>query len=152
MLMVGSIIFGGVMERSGVMDLFPSELGNIWVTVAALTVMLVIIGMIMDPYGAIILVSATIAPVAYHNNVNPVHFWMMVLVAFELGYLSPPVALNQLLTRQVVGEAEFEKARAEVADDPSFWRRHEALLLPITVMGTSLLLVAFIPLIFIHVF
>ena len=152
MLMVGSIIFGGVMERSGVMELFPSELGNIWMTVAALTIMLVIIGMIMDPYGAIILVSATIAPVAYHNNVNPVHFWMMVLVAFELGYLSPPVALNQLLTRQVVGEAEFEKAREEVKNDPSFWRRHEALLLPIAVMGTSLLLVAFAPLVFMHVF
>ncbi|RJS91203.1 TRAP transporter large permease subunit [Salinisphaera sp. Q1T1-3] len=152
LLMVLSIIFGGVMERSGVMDLFPNQLGNIWLATAALVVMLVIIGMIMDPYGAIILVSATLAPVAYDNGVNPVHFWMMVLVAFELGYLSPPVALNQLLTRQVVGESEVAAARAEVADDPSFWRRHEAMLLPIAVMSTALLLVAFAPLVFVALF
>ncbi|GAB3675268.1 TRAP transporter large permease subunit [Salinisphaera aquimarina] len=152
MLMVMSIVFGGVMERSGVMDLFPENLGSVWAATAILVVMLVIIGMIMDPYGAIILVSATIAPVAYHNDINPVHFWMIVLVAFELGYLSPPVALNQLLTRQVVGDAEIQLAKAEVADDPSFWRRHESLLLPITVLATALLLVAFVPLIFIQIF
>jgi TRAP-type C4-dicarboxylate transport system permease large subunit len=150
MLMVMSIVFGGVMERSGVMDLFPDNLGSVWAVTAILVVMLVVIGMIMDPYGAIILVSATIAPVAYHNDIDPVHFWMIVLVAFELGYLSPPVALNQLLTRQVVGDAEIQAAKAEVADDPSFWRRHESLLLPITVLATALLLVAFVPLAYMH--
>lgn len=152
MLMVLSIVFGGVMERSGIMGLFPEDLGSVWAATSILVVMLVVIGMIMEPYGAIILVSATIAPVAYNNGINPVHFWMIVLVAFELGYLSPPVALNQLLTRQVVGDAEIQAAKAEVADDPSFWRRHEALLLPITVLASSLLLVAFVPLIFMRVF
>lgn len=151
-LMVLSIVFGGVMERSGIMNLFPQDLGNIWAATAILVVILVIIGMILDPYGAIILVSATIAPIAYSNDVNPVHFWMMVLVAFELGYLSPPVALNRLLTRQVVGEAEFAAAKADVADNPSFWRRHEDLLLPITVMAASLILVAFAPLVFEQLF
>ena len=152
MLMTLSIVFGGVMERSGVMSLFPAALGNIWEATAILVFMLVVIGMIMAPYGAIILVSATMAPVAYDNGINPVHFWMIVLVAFELGYLSPPVALNQLLTRQVVGEAEYAAARAEVADEPSFWRRHESLLLPMAVMASSLLLVAFAPLVFNAVF
>ncbi|AWN16382.1 TRAP transporter large permease subunit [Salinisphaera sp. LB1] len=152
MLMTLSIVFGGVMERSGVMNLFPAHLGNVWEATAILVCMLVIIGMIMDPYGAIILVSATIAPIAYHNGINPVHFWMIVLVAFELGYLSPPVALNRLLTRQVVGEAEYAAAHAEAADDPGFWRRHESLLLPMAVMASSLLLVAFAPLVFNAVF
>ena len=152
MLMVLSIVFGGVMERSGVMELFPEDLGSVWAATAVLVVMLVVIGMIMEPYGAIILVSATLAPVAYDNGIDPVHFWMIVLVAFELGYLSPPVALNQLLTRQVVGDAEIQRAKDEAADDPSFWRRHEAMLLPIAVMATSLLLVAFTPLIFVQLF
>lgn len=150
MLMVMSIVFGGVMERSGVMAVFPDQFSSVWAATAILVVLLVIIGMIMDPYGAIILVSATIAPVAYNNGIDPVHFWMIVLVAFELGYLSPPVALNQLLTRQVVGDAEIQAAKAEVADDPSFWRRHESLLLPITVLASSLLLVAFAPLVYMH--
>ena len=55
------------------------------------------------------------------------------------------MALNQLLTRQVVGEEGF--AYEDSPDRPkSFWKRHERILLPIAVKGTVLLLVAFIPL------
>ena len=151
-LMVLSVVFGGMMERSGVMDLFPHNLGNVWLATGILVAMLVVIGMLMEPYGAIIMVSATLAPVAYGNGINAVHFWMIVLVAFELGYLTPPVALNQLLTRQVIGEAEIQAAKREVANDPSFWRRHESLLLPLAVLSSSLILVAFGPLVFTRLF
>lgn len=142
-LMALSIGFGGVVERSEIMMLVPQDLGGPWPTMALLVGLLVIVGMLMDPYGAVILVSATIAHVAYANGITPVHFWMTVLVAFELGYLTPPVALNHLLTNLVVGED------AELADypaDASFWWRHERVLLPVAVMGTALLLVAFVPL------
>jgi hypothetical protein len=70
---------------------------------------------------------------------------MVTLVAFELGYLSPPVALNHLLTRQVVGEREFELA-AEEAKNGNFYQRHERVLMPLIVMATALVLVAFVPL------
>lgn len=148
LLMAMSVVFGGVVQRSGVMSYFPQHLGDPWLATAIFVVILVLIGMFMDPYGAIILVSATIAPVAYHNGINPVHFWMMVLVAFELGYLSPPVALNQLLTRQVVGEQEFYAAKEVGVEKASLWRRHEHVLLPIAIMGSSLLIVAFAPLVY----
>ena len=108
-----------------------------------LVVTMVIIGMIMDPFGAVILVNATIAQVAFDNGIAPLHFWMISLVAFELGYLSPPVALNHLLTRQVVGDDEVESAKVI---NGSFYRRYEKYLLPIAVMLTALLLVAFVPL------
>ena len=65
----------------------------------------------------------------------------MVLVAFELGYLTPPVALNHLLARQVIGEdANLENDMVE-----GFWARNEHLWLPMLVMGTALLIVAFVP-------
>ena len=107
-----------------------------------LVAVLVFIGMIMDPYGAVILVSAAVADIAYRNGINPVHFWMVVLVAFELGYLTPPVALNHLLAKQVVGI----EAEEVVPENETFWRRHERILLPMSVMGTALLIVAFVPL------
>src|SRR5690606_3159678 len=98
--------------------------------------------MIMDPYGAVILVNATLYAVARESGIDPIHFWMVVLVAFELGYLTPPVALNHLLTRQVVGEVEDEGE----ARSGSLWRRHERVLLPIAVMAIALVVVAFGPL------
>ena len=70
---------------------------------------------------------------------------MMVLVAFELGYLLPPVALNQLLTRLVVGEKEMDEADAEVANEP-FFRRYERWIVPVIVMTIGMVIVAYGPL------
>lgn len=144
-LMGMSICLGGIVERAELMSLVPETFGSVWTTMGLLVVVLVFIGMIMDPYGAVILVSATIASVAYRNGIDPVHFWMVVLVAFELGYVTPPVALNHLLTRQVVGEEEADLASLEGG---TFWRRNEKILLPVTVLATALLIIAFGPLIF----
>ncbi|ABC27464.1 probable membrane protein, transporter-related [Hahella chejuensis KCTC 2396] len=142
-LMGLSVSVGGVVERSGLMELFPHSFASVWMVMLMLVAILVVIGMVMDPYGAVILVSATIAKIAYDNGVDPVHFWMVTLVAFELGYLSPPVALNHLLTRQVVGEEEIRLAQME---EGSFYQRHERILMPLLVLGSALSIVAFGPL------
>ncbi|MEY2864657.1 MAG: hypothetical protein RLY58_2364 [Pseudomonadota bacterium] len=147
MLMALSMSMGGVIERSGVMHLFPHEFSSVIIAMAFLMVTKVIIGMIMDPFGAVVLVSASLAPIAYHNGIDPVHFWMMVLTAFELGYLLPPVALNQLLTRQVVGEKIIEEADASVRH-LSFYYRYERWILPLIVMTIGLLVVSFGPFFF----
>lgn len=144
LLLIGcTICLGGLIERSGVVDLFPSEFSSIWAAMALLVVVLIIMGMIMEPFGAVILVSQTIAPIGYNAGIDPVHFWMLTLVAFELGYLSPPVALNHLLTRQVVGEEEVLKA---TLSEGTFYQRYEKILMPMITMGTALLIVAFAPL------
>lgn len=145
MLMGLSVSLGGVIERADLMMMVPASFDSIWVAMAVLVAVLVVIGMIMDPYGAVILVSATIAAIAYQSGINPVHFWMVVLVAFELGYLTPPVALNHLLTRQVVGEEEVRLSKLDVVGQ-NFWYRHEKILLPMVTMAIALVLVAFVPL------
>src|SRR5690606_33563055 len=144
MLMALSVSTGGIIERSGMMEMLPETFANIWIATALLVAVMVIIGMIMDPYGAVILVNATIAQVAFKNGIDPLHFWMITLVSFELGYLTPPVALNHLLTRQVVGDDEVESARAPHLP---FMRRHEKFILPIIVMASVLLMVSFLPLV-----
>ena len=140
-----SICLGGILERSDIVHaIFPEGLDNPWLVMMVVVVMLTCIGMVMDPFGAVILVSATIAQAAIKLGIDPLHFWIVCLVAFELGYLSPPVALNHLLTRQVVGETEVLAAERT----GTFWHRYERLLLPLLVMGTTLLLVAFVPMLF----
>jgi TRAP-type C4-dicarboxylate transport system permease large subunit len=141
-LMGLSFVLGGVIDRSGLLNAFPEYFGSIWLTVIFVMVALVGIGSLMDPYGAVVLVTSTVAQIAYKNGIDPVHFWMMALVAFELGYLCPPVALNQLLTMQAVGQEEISQAALE---GETFWYRHEKMLLPMVTMGTILLLVSFVP-------
>ena len=99
----------------------------------------------MESMAAVGLVSIAIAPIAYEQGIDPIHFWMTCLVALELGYLSPPVALSHIFTRQVVGE---EEALAASHEGDTFYYRHERLLLPLLVMGTTLLIVGFGPLLY----
>lgn len=142
-LMVCSVGLGGVVERADVMSLVPDSLGSPFTAMMVLVVVMVLVGMTLDALGAVVLVSVTVARIADQNGIDPVHFWMMVLVAFELGYLTPPVAINHLLTRQVVGAA----ARIEeLDDDVGTLERYEHVWIPMAVMGTALLLVAFVPL------
>ncbi|WP_417515478.1 TRAP transporter large permease subunit [Marinobacter sp.] len=146
LLLLGlSVSIGGVIERSHIMQSFPQSFDSVWSAMVLMVVILVILGMIMDAFGAVILVTATVATIAYSSGIHPIHFWMVTLVAFELGYLSPPVALNHLLTRQVVGEAEVLAAQQETGN---FYQRHERIIMPLIAMGISLVLVAFVPLLF----
>ena len=140
-----TLCLGGILERSDiVVELFPEDLTSPWVAMAIIVVMLTLIGMVMDPFGAVVLVSATVAQPAIQIGIDPVHFWVVCLVAFELGYLSPPVALNHLLTRQVVGETEVLAAERT----GTVWHRYERLLLPLVVMIPTLLATGFIPMLF----
>ncbi|HET6787069.1 MAG TPA: TRAP transporter large permease subunit, partial [Aquabacterium sp.] len=145
-LILLSQAMGGVIERSEIVTLAPSEFGSVFAAMAFLATVLVVLGMFMEPLGAIFLISGTLAPMAYHNGIDPVHFWVMVLVSFEVGYLMPPVALNQLLARSVVGDDIIRKADAEVAHQ-SFYRRYERWILPNAVMTVGLIITAFGPLI-----
>ena len=146
LLLLGlSVSIGGVIERSHIMATFPQAFDSAWSAMLLMVVILIILGMIMDAFGAVILVTATVATIAYSSGIHPIHFWMVTLVAFELGYLSPPVALNHLLTRQVVGESEVLAAQQE---EGTFYQRHERIIMPLIAMGISLVLVAFVPLLF----
>jgi len=147
MLMACSFTVGGIIERGGGLLIIPEAFDSIYAAMAFLVIFLVGIGMIMDPFGALILVTGAIAPVAYAQGINPIHFWMTALMAFELGYLSPPVSLNHLLTRQVVGD---EEVRLALKEGHNFYYRHERIFLPLLVMGATLLIVAFGPLIYMN--
>jgi TRAP-type C4-dicarboxylate transport system permease large subunit len=137
---------GGVIERSEIVHMAPSHFSSVFTCMAFMATVLVILGMFMEPLGAIFLIAGTLAPMAYANGIDPIHFWVMVLVSFEVGYLMPPVALNQLLARQVVGDDVIRQADAEVAHR-SWYRRYERWILPNAVMSVGLIITAFGPLI-----
>ena len=60
----------------------------------ALNVFLLIIGMLMDIFSAIVVVVPLIAGIALHFNINPYHLGIVFLLNLEIGYLMPPMGLN----------------------------------------------------------
>ena len=143
-LMALSVSVGGLLERTEVMSFFPTDISSTFLVITLILGLMVFVGMIMDPFGAVILISATVAPVAYQYGIHPVHFWMITLIGFELGYVTPPVALNHLLARQSIGDAEVNEADEEVRH-LSFYYHYERWILPLIVLFPAMLIIAYVP-------
>jgi len=63
-----------------------------------LNAFLIIVGMMMDIFSAIIVVVPLITPIAASYGVDPVHLGIIFLTNLEIGYLTPPVGLNLFLS------------------------------------------------------
>ncbi len=59
---------------------------------------LIIVGMMMDIFSAIIVVVPLILPIAREFGVDPVHLGIIFLTNLEIGYMTPPVGLNLFLS------------------------------------------------------
>jgi C4-dicarboxylate transporter, DctM subunit len=91
-----------------------------------LNIALLITGMFMDIFSAIMVVVPLIIPLGNLFGIHPVHLGAIFLVNLELGYLTPPVGLNLFLASY-----RFEKPLAEVSRNvlPFFAVRLAVLLL-----------------------
>lgn len=69
-----------------------------WTFLLALNVFLLLVGMTMDIFSAIVVVVPLITPVAVAYGIDPYHLGIIFLLNLELGYLTPPVGLNLFIT------------------------------------------------------
>ena len=60
----------------------------------ALNVLLLLVGMTMDIFSAIVVVAPLIVPLARQFDMNPYHLGAIFLLNLEVGYLTPPLGLN----------------------------------------------------------
>ena len=77
-----------------IQDNFESK----WTFLLALNVFLLLVGMTMDIFSAIVVVVPLITPVAAAYGIDPYHLGIIFLLNLELGYLTPPVGLNLFIT------------------------------------------------------
>jgi tripartite ATP-independent transporter DctM subunit len=77
-----------------------------------LNIFLIIVGMMMDIFSAIIVVVPLIIPIAAAYEINPVHLGIIFLTNLELGYLTPPVGLNLFISSIRFEKPVFTVVRA----------------------------------------
>jgi len=63
-----------------------------------LNIFLLITGMMLDIFSAIIIVVPLIVPIALSYGINPVHLGIIFLTNLEIGYLTPPIGLNLFIS------------------------------------------------------
>lgn len=70
---------------------------------------LLIVGMLMDIYSAIVIVVPLLIPLGVAFGIDPIHLGIVFLANLELGYLTPPVGQNLFLS-----SLRFEKPVAVI--------------------------------------
>ena len=59
-----------------------------------LNVFLIVVGMLIDIFSAIVILTPLLMPIAMQFGVHPVHFGIVMLANLQLGYFTPPVGMN----------------------------------------------------------
>ncbi len=99
----------------------------------SLNVFLLIVGMLMDVFSAIVVVVPLILPIAYAYGVDPYHLAIIFILNLEIGYLTPPVGLNLFISG-----IRFGRSLAYVA---------RTVLPFIAILITTLIVVTYVPII-----
>jgi len=77
-----------------------------------LNVFLIIVGMMMDIFSALIVVVPLIKPIADAYGIDQVHLGIIFLTNLEIGYLTPPVGLNLFISSLRFEKPVFTVVRA----------------------------------------
>jgi C4-dicarboxylate transporter DctM subunit len=124
MLLVGAILMilgvafgltGYLIDEEVPMKLFEMTqefISNPVVFLIVLNIFLIMVGMMMDIFSALIVVVPLIIPVAGAYGVDPVHLGIIFLTNLEIGYLTPPVGLNLFISSLRFKKSIFTVVRA----------------------------------------
>jgi len=97
----------------------------------ALNAFLLLVGCLMDIFSAIVIQVPLLLPLAAAFGVDPMHLGIIFLANLEVGYLTPPIGLNLLLSSYRFGKPIPEVLRS---------------VLPIVaVMSVGVLLITYLP-------
>jgi len=91
-----------------------SSIGSRWLFLLLLNGSLLVVGMLMDIFSAIVVVVPLVVPMGRAFGVDPLHLGIVFLANLELGYLTPPVGLNLFLGSLRFGRPLLDVARTVV--------------------------------------
>jgi C4-dicarboxylate transporter DctM subunit len=87
---------------------------NPYVILLVINVVLLVLGMFMEPIPIMLLTVPILFPVITKLGIDPVHFGVVVTLNLMIGCLTPPVGLNLFLASAISGVPVMRVARASV--------------------------------------
>lgn len=109
MRLVGAIlvILGAAMAMSNwlvdqevpgrLFDLARTHVHSAWTFLLLLNVLLLMVGMVMDIFSAIVVLTPLLLPVAVGYGIHPVHFGIVMLANLQIGYFMPPMGMDLVI-------------------------------------------------------
>lgn len=105
-VVVGAVLFTRFLALSGVPDYIASGfagLGSTWAVIAAMVLVYVLLGMVLDPIGVMLLTLPILVPVCRKLGLDLLWIGVLVVKLVEVGMLTPPVGFHCFVLKTVVG-------------------------------------------------
>ncbi|PID36038.1 MAG: C4-dicarboxylate transporter [Rhodobacterales bacterium] len=74
-----------------------------WALLIVINLLLLMIGCVLDPLSAILLLTPLLLPVTMAIGVDPIHFGMIVTVNLAIGLFTPPMGINLFVLQSMFG-------------------------------------------------
>lgn len=110
------MIDAGIPEQ--IFDVIQQHITSPITFLLLLTVFLLILGMMLDIFSAIVIMIPILLPIALQYGIHPVHLGILFLANMQLGYFTPPVGMNLF-----IASFRFKKSVTElyIATIPFFF-------------------------------
>ncbi|MBM4761083.1 TRAP transporter large permease [Bacillus sp. B15-48] len=76
---------------------------NPTVIILLILVLLLFVGMFMDPLAAIIILTPILLPIVTQIGYDPIHFGVLMIINLAIGYFTPPVGVNLFVGSSISG-------------------------------------------------
>jgi tripartite ATP-independent transporter DctM subunit len=86
------LIDAGVPEH--LFQWISTHIDNKWTFLLLLNLFLLVLGMLLDVFSAIVIMVPILVPVALSYGIHPVHLGIVFLANMQIGYFTPPVGMN----------------------------------------------------------
>jgi C4-dicarboxylate transporter DctM subunit len=70
-------------------------------------IFMLIVGLVIDPTPAMLILSPILLPVAMSFDVHPIHFGMIMVISLSIGKITPPIGIN-LFVASRIGDEKLE--------------------------------------------
>ncbi|MTI15976.1 TRAP transporter large permease [Rhodobacteraceae bacterium RKSG542] len=76
---------------------------NMFIIMLLINLLLLVVGMFMEPVAAIIILAPILLPVATSVGVDPMHFGIIMTCNLAIGFCTPPVGINLFVASTISG-------------------------------------------------
>jgi C4-dicarboxylate transporter, DctM subunit len=105
-IVAAASIFSWLLTVSGVPQTVGSFITELktepWLVLLAINILLLIVGSVLDPNSAILVLTPLLVPIIKLMGIDPIHFGIIMTVNLAIGMFTPPFGLNIFVAQAVL--------------------------------------------------
>jgi C4-dicarboxylate transporter DctM subunit len=118
LIVIGAGVFGHMLTLlripQGVVELVTQYDISVYTFLAAVMVVLILLGLVLESLSIILITTPILIPVLGHLGIDKVWYGVLLTITLEMALISPPVALNLVVIKSLTKAPSLEIDKAAV--------------------------------------